>query len=84
MMSEQRPTHTGPTCPTCGSTTTIPIVYGYPTGDAMERARRGEFALGGCISSADSPHWACTTCGSRFRSSTSRRQPSSVREDVTG
>ena len=36
-------------CPACGSTTTIPIIRGYPTNEGMLAASRGRAKLGGCV-----------------------------------
>ncbi len=51
-----------PTCPKCGSTTVLPILYGLPAAEAVEEAKRGEIALGGCCISDDSPQWHCSRC----------------------
>ena len=40
----------------------MPIVFGYPTDEAFEQARRGEVALGGCMVSDDDPEFACAFC----------------------
>lgn len=50
-------------CPACGKPGSIPIVYGYPTSETMERARRGEVALGGCIIMGGEPRQTlCPRC----------------------
>ena len=38
-------------------------MYGLPTEEAFESARRGEIALGGCIVDFDNPTLTCTSCG---------------------
>ena len=50
-------------CPSCGEEITpVEIVYGYPTAEAMEAARRRELQLGGCIVGGDDPELACPRC----------------------
>ncbi len=36
-----------PTCPECHSSSVVPIMYGLPTEEAAEEAKRGKIALGG-------------------------------------
>ncbi len=50
-------------CDACGGTSVVPVIYGLPTEEAFESARRGEIALGGCIVDFDNPTLACTSCG---------------------
>jgi len=47
-------------CPNCGQFTGIPIIYGLPGADDMERASRGEIAIGGCLMGVAMPEWRCT------------------------
>ena len=50
-------------CPACGSSEVVPILYGLPGPEAMEAARAGRVILGGC-----EPHavtHACRSCGAR-------------------
>lgn len=47
-------------CPDCGSSDWRPIAYGLPTKETRERARRGEFVLGGCC--FDIPRRLCRYC----------------------
>jgi DNA-directed RNA polymerase subunit RPC12/RpoP len=57
-------------CPKCQSEHTIPIVWGYPFPRLaqVERAKRGEVFLHGCIFDGDiMPDLKCTTCGNEFR-----------------
>ena len=56
-----------PTCPKCGSAKNIPIVYGKPSTELMEKAERGEVALGGCIITPDRNLYKCKVCGTGFR-----------------
>ena len=56
-------------CPACGSDDRIPIVYGLPTDYAIERANRGEVALGGCLIEDRNPHWECRACGKQWNDS---------------
>lgn len=54
------------TCPACrGKLTMIPIVYGYPSAELLERARKGEVILGGCFIYEGRPAFgiACLQCG---------------------
>ena len=50
-------------CEVCGENSVVPVIYGLPTEEAFESARRGEIALGGCIIDFDNPTIACTSCG---------------------
>ena len=50
-------------CEVCGENSVVPVIYGLPTEEAFESARRGEIALGGCIVDFDNPTIACTSCG---------------------
>ena len=54
------------TCPQCGSTDVVPILYGYPAPEAREEADRGEIALGGCVITGDDPQRHCNACGNDF------------------
>ncbi len=55
-------------CPRCGNPTGIRIAYGLPGSELIERAERGEIALGGCMIRPDSPEWRCTNdaCGYKW------------------
>ena len=48
-----------PKCEKCGATT-IPIVYGYPSGSMFRDAARGKIALGGCVVFGNDPRWECS------------------------
>ena len=56
-----------PICPTCGSSNSIPIVYGKPSLEAMKKAERGEIVLGGCIIRIDRNKFRCKDCGRDFK-----------------
>ena len=50
-------------CPYCGSPNYIPIVYGFPTSEAFEKADRGELILAGCcIFEENPPTHSCKNC----------------------
>jgi hypothetical protein len=38
-------------------------MWGLPTWEAGEAAKRGEIVLGGCCVSGDDPEWFCRDCG---------------------
>lgn len=54
------------TCPACGSTQLVKILYGMPTGEALEASQRGEIGLGGCVIMPYSPDRACRRCKQHF------------------
>lgn len=58
-------TSRNPTCPDCGGRA-VPILYGYPLGEIIEAADRGEAELGGCEVTGDDPRWHCRSCGHRW------------------
>ncbi|MCP4228947.1 MAG: hypothetical protein GY771_02205 [bacterium] len=49
-------------CSECGSEDVIPIVYGKPGQELIDRSERGEVKLGGCVVSRESPYWYCKDC----------------------
>ena len=49
-------------CQKCGSTEFIPVCYGYPTGKAMEKYKRGELILAGCCVLGEKPSRVCKIC----------------------
>jgi hypothetical protein len=56
-------------CPNCGSENVVPIVYGYPTREAVQAADRGELILYGCLPPSDQPEdRACRSCGKEWAS----------------
>lgn len=52
-----------PPCPSCGHDRWLPILFGFPTEEALRMARRGEVALGGCSIIDETPHVECARCG---------------------
>ena len=53
-------------CPQCGAKDGVRIVYGKPGRELIDKAERGEIALGGCIVTDNDPQWACKTCNHRW------------------
>lgn len=50
-------------CPHCGAPLKlVPILYGFPTQEAFEAARRRELQLGGCMVWPEQPEFACSNC----------------------
>lgn len=56
-----------PTCPECGSADVVPIVYGLPSPELIEEAKRGEVSLGGCCLTGNDPQWFCKACEHEWR-----------------
>ena len=52
-------------CPHCGGNV-LSIKYGEPGPEMMAGAERGEFLLGGCCISPESPDFKCANCGQTF------------------
>lgn len=52
-------------CPDCGGDL-IPIVWGYPDSDLLEKAGRKEIYLGGCCIPINNPNYHCKKCGGNF------------------
>lgn len=50
-------------CPKCGSKNIIPIVYGYPSYEAMKAEKEGKIKLGGCIVEFYANDKYCNNCG---------------------
>lgn len=50
-------------CPRCRSDKVVPVVYGMPSAELVEKSRAGRVALGGCVVFPDAPDWRCVTCG---------------------
>ena len=52
-------------CQHCGSENTIPIIYGYPSGDKawLDALRKGEIEMGGCCIVEGMPTYHCKDCG---------------------
>ena len=45
----------------------VDIVYGMPSPDVFERAKRGELAIGGCVIEEFTPERQCLACGYEWR-----------------
>lgn len=56
-------TLSGRICPFCGSSGTVPVVYGYAPFDILLRAERGEVILGRPCIEPSQPQWKCSACG---------------------
>lgn len=54
-------------CPKCGSGTVLPIIYGYPDGEAVEAELKAEIKLGGCVIEEDNPDYHCSECGHEWK-----------------
>lgn len=54
--------YNGIKCPLCGENNMAPIIYGYPTPELVELARKDMVALGGCVVSPDNPTHYCYSC----------------------
>ncbi|MBV8847858.1 MAG: hypothetical protein JO307_34020 [Bryobacterales bacterium] len=61
------------TCPDCGSSDWKPIMYGRPTEDAKEDARRGHIVLGGCM--PNDPARFCVACLNSWPTKPNGSQP---------
>lgn len=59
-------------CPNCASTHVASILYGIPnfTATLIEKEKRGEIILAGCVIEPDQPSWGCARCGTRFYKAT--------------
>ena len=62
------------TCPHCGVEAKA-IVYGLPTSETAERAKRGEFVLGGCVIRVGAPDYWCPGCGRTWAAPNLPREP---------
>lgn len=50
-------------CPECGKTdVVVPILYGYPSDEAMAAAEREEIVLAGCLVRDLEPSYYCRRC----------------------
>ena len=66
----------GSNCPTCKAGRIIPIIYGLPDREVVEKSERGELELGGCIITevidpgsgfiSGDPALFCPKCEGRF------------------
>ena len=52
-------------CPKCGNKLTE-IIYGMPSPELFEAAKRGEVILGGCCECYDDPEYRCKKCDLDF------------------
>lgn len=52
-------------CPKCRSERTAPVMYGYPTYEALELSEQEKLILGGCkrIDGMPEPDYGCLDCG---------------------
>lgn len=56
-------------CGTCGGVV-LPVLYGFPTHVAFEKAEAGKLILGGCCIPEDYNEivdWVCKECGQRYK-----------------
>jgi hypothetical protein len=53
-------------CPKCKSKKVVPIVYGMPSTEMLEKLNRDEVALGGCVVIDGQPKWYCNACDHEF------------------
>ncbi len=53
-------------CPKCETTNPKEIVYGLPSVEMNNAATEGVIALGGFVTSDDSPVYECRSCGHAF------------------
>jgi endogenous inhibitor of DNA gyrase (YacG/DUF329 family) len=60
-MSTQPPLVSCPRCDT--EVEPVPILYGYPTPEAMQEVEAGRISLGGCMVGDESPEFECPACG---------------------
>ena len=49
-------------CPRCGSSKIVGILYGRPNDEGWDAVESGEYILGGCFVMPGQPDWECTTC----------------------
>ena len=59
LISKRNKSVSAPKCEKCGATT-IPIVYGYPSGSMFRDAALGKIVLGGCVIFGNDPQWTCS------------------------
>lgn len=56
------------TCPECGDKI-IPVIYGYPSPELMQKEAKGEVRLGGCVMNFHNPshyYFYCEKCSKEF------------------
>ena len=59
LIRKQKRSVSAPKCEKCGATT-IPIVYGYPSGSMFRDAALGKIVLGGCVIFGNDQQWTCS------------------------
>jgi hypothetical protein len=62
-----------PSCPECRASETVPIVYGFPGGDAFEAEAAGRVILGGCLVDQSYPDYRCGACGNEWPEPTNQQ-----------
>jgi len=53
-------------CPKCNSTNIVPIVYGMPGPELMEKNHEGKIHIGGCAIKLDSFDRHCNDCENQW------------------
>jgi hypothetical protein len=53
-------------CPSCGSTSVVPIRYGYPSPDLWEAEEAEGVVIGGCVVTDNQPQRQCRVCEARW------------------
>ena len=54
-------------CPNCSSAkSVVPIRYGMPGVEMMQKHHEGKIKLGGCSVREDAPNWHCKECERDF------------------
>ena len=56
-----------PTCPECGSSNWVKIVYGYPSASMMQASEAGKIKLGGFVVTVHQPDVYCPDCETKWR-----------------
>jgi hypothetical protein len=56
-----------PECPKYKAKKVVPIVYGMPSTEMLEKSNRDEVALGGCVVMDGQPKWFCNACDHEFK-----------------
>lgn len=56
-------------CPRCDQRAGIPLLFGPVSPETIDRAERGEVALGGSVHhpTSEAPTYECQSCGYRWR-----------------
>ncbi len=54
------------TCSRCRRLGALPVLWGYPSPEALEQARRGEVILGGCEIGEPMYRRLCEECATRL------------------